>query len=599
MTNGPVSMTLFTTAKPFKGLHAVIQRNAVASWLAIAPRPEVLLIGDDEGTADVAAELGVIHVATPPSNEFGTPLVSGLFERAHDLAHGSVLVFLNADILLPPKWAEAIQVVADRYERFLVVGRRLDVAVTEPINFSDPSWASELEAKAAKDGRERGDLCIDWFAFSPSLFRDIPPFAIGRTRYDTWLVWDAAERGATVVDASAFVRGPPPRSRLRARGRQPCGLGRPRGSTGCRLNRSLEPCPLHRGRNRRHHVERRARSREFDAASSGPPEASDKSLSPVHSTLASPSPGAAERLSPAQRPSDAPAIPDRRPRLWPCPEHLPTSNTRRSRLSKTIRNRRPCNIRHSPREVGSREYFDDVEERKYFVEPHIPAFADFRSWAGKRVLEIGCGIGTDTINFPRAGAEVTAVDLSEASIEIARRRSEVFGLEDRVTFIHSNAETLEGVPLDPGYDLIYSFGVIHHTPRPDRVLQQAHRRLATGGTVKVMVYYRNSWKVGEIVLGYGKGRFWDLDALVARHSEAQTGCPVTFTYTKRTAIALFETAGLRVDKLEIDHIFPYRVKDYVEYRYVKRFPFNVLPERASAALEHTLGWHLCVTASAA
>ena len=263
-------------------------------------------------------------------------------------------------------------------------------------------------------------------------------------------------------------------------------------------------------------------------------------------------------------------------------------------------NRRPCNIRHSPREVGSREYFDDVEEQSISSSPIFLLL---------QILGAGpaSACSRDRLRHrhghhqfpPRAGTQVTAVDLSEASIEIARRRSEVFGLEDRVTFIHSNAETLEGVPFDPGYDLIYSFGVIHHTPRPDRVLQQAHRRLATGGTVKVMVYYRNSWKVGEIVLGYGKGRFWDLDALVARHSEAQTGCPVTFTYTKRSAIALFETAGLRVDKLEIDHIFPYRVKDYVEYRYVKRFPFNALPERASAALEHTLGWHLCVTASAA
>jgi 2-polyprenyl-3-methyl-5-hydroxy-6-metoxy-1,4-benzoquinol methylase len=262
-------------------------------------------------------------------------------------------------------------------------------------------------------------------------------------------------------------------------------------------------------------------------------------------------------------------------------------------------NRRPCNIRHSPRPVGSREYFDDVEERKYLVEPHIPAFAEFGRWAGKRVLEIGCGIGTDTINFARAGAHVTAVDLSQASLEVATRRAHVFGLSDRVTFIHSNAETLEGVPLEPAYDLIYSFGVIHHTPHPIRVLEQARKRIAPDGVVKVMVYNRNSWKVAEIVLGYGKGKFWELDSLVARHSEAQTGCPVTFSYTRRTVTDMFRRAGFRVDRIEIDHIFPYRVKDYVEYRYVKRFPFNVLPERADRALEHKLGWHLCVTASGA
>ena len=67
---------------------------------------------------------------------------------------------------------------------------------------------------------------------------------------------------------------------------------------------------------------------------------------------------------------------------------------------------RPCNIRHSPKPVGSKEYFDEVEARKYFVEPHIPGFAEFERWRGKRVLEVGCGIGTDSINFARAGAEL-------------------------------------------------------------------------------------------------------------------------------------------------------------------------------------------------
>ena len=255
-------------------------------------------------------------------------------------------------------------------------------------------------------------------------------------------------------------------------------------------------------------------------------------------------------------------------------------------------NRRPCNIRHSPRPVGTREYFDDVEERKYLVEPHIPTFADFGRWRGKRVLEIGCGIGTDTINFARAGAQVTAVDLSDESIRVARQRAEVFGLADRIEFVQSDAEALAGVVDEPVYDLVYSFGVIHHTPHPGKVLEAARRRLAPGGVVKVMVYYRNSWKVAGIVIGYGKGRFWQLDRLVADHSEAQTGCPVTFSYTKSSVTDLFESAGLHVEQLEVDHIFPYRVKDYVEYRYVRQFPFNVLPAGATRALDRVAGWHL-------
>ena len=103
--------------------------------------------------------------------------------------------------------------------------------------------------------------------------------------------------------------------------------------------------------------------------------------------------------------------------------------------------RRPCNIHHSLKPVGTREYFDEVEARKYLVEPHIPAFAQFERWRGKRVLEVGCGIGTDAVNFARAGADYTSVELSQASIDIARKRFEVFGLAGR--FLIGNAENLE------------------------------------------------------------------------------------------------------------------------------------------------------------
>ena len=127
-------------------------------------------------------------------------------------------------------------------------------------------------------------------------------------------------------------------------------------------------------------------------------------------------------------------------------------------------NQRPCNIRHSTKDVGSREYFDEVEARKYFVEPHIPAFAQFPRWASRQVLEIGCGLGTDAVNFSRHGAAYTGVELSDVSLALARKRFEVFGLPG--TFVCQNAETLDRVLPNATFDLVYSFGVIHHTPHP-------------------------------------------------------------------------------------------------------------------------------------
>ena len=258
---------------------------------------------------------------------------------------------------------------------------------------------------------------------------------------------------------------------------------------------------------------------------------------------------------------------------------------------------RPCNLRHSPAPVGTRRYFDEVEARKYMVEPHIPGFAQFGRWRGKKVLEIGCGIGTDTINFARAGARVTAVDLSEESLELARRRAEVFNLSDRITFYRANAEEISAVvPVEP-YDLIYSFGVIHHTPRPDRVLREIRAYVHPATTVKIMVYHRHSWKVLWILLTFGRGRFWRLDKDVARHSEAQTGCPVTYTYSRRQGRELLEQAGFKVTQVQADHIFPYRIADYVEYRYAMQWYFRCLPRRVFRWLEKHFGWHLCLTAS--
>lgn len=260
--------------------------------------------------------------------------------------------------------------------------------------------------------------------------------------------------------------------------------------------------------------------------------------------------------------------------------------------------RRPCNIRHSPKPVGTREYFDEVEARKYFVEPHIPRFAEFERWSGKRVLEIGCGIGTDTINFARHGALVTAVDLSQESLSIARQRAKVYGFEQQIHFYLGDSEELSSVVPPEPYDLIYSFGVIHHSPHPERILAQVKRYTRQGTTLKVMVYHRRSWKAFWILIRYGHGQWWKLADLVAKHSEAQTGCPITYTYTRREVRSLLGSAGCTVRELFVDHIFPYRIPDYMEYRYIREWYFRWMPDPLFSRMERSLGWHLCATAEA-
>ena len=213
-----------------------------------------------------------------------------------------------------------------------------------------------------------------------------------------------------------------------------------------------------------------------------------------------------------------------------------------------------------------------------------------------RVLEIGCGIGTDTMNFARHGARVTAVDISKRSAEIAKRRAELYGLEDRIRFYVGNAEELSDfVPVE-SYDLVYSFGVIHHTTHPERVIEQIRRYVRPGSILKVMVYHRRSLKILGIMLAQGHGRFWALNEIVAKNSEAQTGCPITYTYLPHDIPVLLN--GFLTREMRIDHIFPYRVRDYVQYRYRKAWHVRIMPGPAFRWLERHFGWHLCVTAEA-
>lgn len=257
----------------------------------------------------------------------------------------------------------------------------------------------------------------------------------------------------------------------------------------------------------------------------------------------------------------------------------------------------PCNIRHSTKRVGTREYFDEVERRKYFVEPHIPAFADFQKWAGRRVLEIGCGLGTDTVNFARAGALVTAVELSDESAALARTRLDVYGLSDRVTIHVGNAEELPAILPPQTFDLIYSFGVIHHSPHPRRIVEHLRTYMTPESELRLMVYARVSYKLFAIMREEG---IWDMariDELIARRSEAQTGCPVTYTYSEETVRELLE--GFRIDEARKAHIFTWDIAAYSRHEYRKAPEWANVGEEELTRLERELGWHLLVRAGLA
>ena len=178
---------------------------------------------------------------------------------------------------------------------------------------------------------------------------------------------------------------------------------------------------------------------------------------------------------------------------------------------------RPCNVRHSDKQVGTKQYFDEVERKRYIAEPHIPAFADFPRWKGKKVLEIGCGLGTEAINFARHGADYTGTDLSIESLTLAQNRFKVYNQKGR--FFQGNAENLSSFVSVEKYDLIYSFGVIHHSPNPSRIIDQIYKYMDDSTILKIMLYAKNSWKN------------YMIDAELDQ-PEAQYGCPIANTYNE-------------------------------------------------------------------
>ncbi|HEU4508206.1 MAG TPA: class I SAM-dependent methyltransferase [Pyrinomonadaceae bacterium] len=149
----------------------------------------------------------------------------------------------------------------------------------------------------------------------------------------------------------------------------------------------------------------------------------------------------------------------------------------------------PCGTKFADAEPGSRRFYELVEAHRYEKEWHIPTAADFVNASNLNVLEIGCGLGTDGAQFAKAGANYTGVDLTQAAVDLAKRRFELFQLPG--TFRVADAERLD-FP-DNSFDLVYSHGVLHHTPDTAAAIREVHRVLRPGGRAVVMLYHRNSY----------------------------------------------------------------------------------------------------------
>jgi hypothetical protein len=182
----------------------VTQRNAICSWTLLEPRPEVILLSDEEGVADATRELNVRHVARVACNEFGTPFVNSLFEEAQKAATHEIVCYVNADVILMNDFLSGIERVVKEKPEALMVGRRWNVDLKDRLDF-DRDWQTSLRALVMKKGRLYPYFAIDYFVFPKNLLGEIPPLAIGRPAWDNWVIYRARMLGIPIVDMTEAV----------------------------------------------------------------------------------------------------------------------------------------------------------------------------------------------------------------------------------------------------------------------------------------------------------------------------------------------------------------------------------------------------------
>jgi SAM-dependent methyltransferase len=231
--------------------------------------------------------------------------------------------------------------------------------------------------------------------------------------------------------------------------------------------------------------------------------------------------------------------------------------------------------------VGTLQYFQEVTDKRYRAEPHILDFAGFHHWRGRRVLEIGCGIGTDAEQFARHGAQYTGIDLSAASIDICRQRFNLLNLTGE--FVEGSVTDLDFLKQLGQFDLVYSYGVLHHFPGIQQHIENISAIVDTRGEFRFMVYAKNSWKYAMIQKG--------LDQF-----EAQADCPYAEAFTKDEIIDLLGN-NFRLERVRQNHCFMYNIEEYKQGRFAMEPWFAAMPEVMREAVKEYLGWHLLIKAT--
>jgi hypothetical protein len=179
--------------------------NALQSWVKLSPSVEIILFGEEEGIAEAASHFGARYIPEVSRNECGTPLLDDVFLKAQAMARHNILCYVNADIILMSDIVKAVEHVQKKKKVFLMVGRRWNIDLSKPLDFSQSDWQERLRASVLRSGKPTPPEWIDYFVFPRRFYRGLLPFALGRAGFDNWLLWKAHSLGAPIIDASQAV----------------------------------------------------------------------------------------------------------------------------------------------------------------------------------------------------------------------------------------------------------------------------------------------------------------------------------------------------------------------------------------------------------
>lgn len=194
-------ISLFSVPKPFKDNYKIIQCNAIQSWLMLDPVPEIILCGDEYGTTDICKDYNLKQISDIEKNSYGTPLLDDVFEKVTKLASNEIICYINTDIILLPDFSKSlINLLSVQKSAFLLTGNRWNLDIDENVDFNY-GWDKRLKNEVISKGKLNRPG-IDYFIFNKSLYKTIPPFAIGRFSWDLWLAFEAHSLDCKVIDTS-------------------------------------------------------------------------------------------------------------------------------------------------------------------------------------------------------------------------------------------------------------------------------------------------------------------------------------------------------------------------------------------------------------